>query len=630
MNEDSFLEQCAENGYDEKARAQFEEALLLTQNLKTKKRLSGDSYFDHNVRVATILLENHATPEVVTAALVHHVLPTIPEARIRELFGADILTIIKGEEEIKTLKERNEMAEAETLRKIFLTTFKDVRIIVLKLANKLDNLRTMQQFNAAEQERIALEALEVYAPLAYRLGMERLKNQLEDQALQILDPDGYQKIVTFLEHMGAQREREVEQVIAAVQTLCAGKVEVSSIKGRLKHVYSIYKKVKLKKLSLEELYDLLGIRIIVPEVKDCYVVLGILHENFEPVDGRLKDYIATPKPNFYRSIHTAVVLPNRKKVEVQIRTAEMDEFAEEGIAAHWRYKGIKSDEYFEKKIGWLRGLLELQKNEDTQELLESAKVDIFGDEIYCYTPKGDMKELPRGATVLDFAYSVHEHIGNHAVGGKVNGKFVPLKEELAQGDVVEIVTNKKQRPRRSWIKFVKSTRAKQKIRKSLREYETVAPLLYRAPKPLLQDNVAILVESQEFPKAACVLAKCCHALPGEEIVGIVTKRRIISVHKRGCRAAEKEEERWVDVTWKDSFAQKITFFVDAEERSGVLADVLHTIASAGFEVKEAKAKLIDRGHVQCSFTVIPRGLEQLQEMVTRVKKVKSVTKIYFE
>ncbi|MEK6904848.1 MAG: TGS domain-containing protein, partial [Nanoarchaeota archaeon] len=294
-----------------------------------------------------------------------------------------------------------------------------------------------------------------------------------------------------------------------------------------------------------------------------------------------------------------------------------------------RYKGLKSDQFFEKKTAWLKGVLDLQK-EGNQEFLEMAKVDVFGDNIYCYTPKGDVKELPKNATILDFAFLVHEEVGNHAVGGRVNGKFVSLKHELLSGEVVEIITNKSQRPRRNWLKIVKSGGARQKIRKSLREHEKLPALHFKQLKPITTEEQGILAEAPEFPNAVCVLAKCCYALPGEEIAGLATKRRIISVHKTDCRAALKEEERMIKVVWKNGFNQKIRFQAVAEERSGLLADLLNTIANTGFEVKEAKAKLLSSTLAQCSFLVVPRDLEHLKELVRRIHKVRGLKKIYFE
>jgi GTP diphosphokinase / guanosine-3',5'-bis(diphosphate) 3'-diphosphatase len=631
MDEQSFLELCIEKNYDQNAIDKFKAAISLAKDVLLEKiRICGDSFFEHNLRVATILAENHSTPEVVVGGLLHGFHDALKEHLIREQFGEEIYLLTQGEEEIKRIKEKNQQMEADALRRIILTTLRDVRVIVVKLANKLDNLRSIEVLPKDDQTRISQEVLEIYAPLAYRLGMEKIKNELEDIALKNLHPGKYKEIENFLKESSQERKKSIIEAINIIAKLAAPQLEIIKIKGRPKHIYSIYKKITQRKVRLGEQYDLLGIRITVNDVKDCYTLLGLLHQNFEPIEGRLKDYIANPKPNFYRSIHTALRFPGDKIVEVQIRTPEMDEFAEEGIAAHWRYKGVKSEEMFEKKIAWLKNVLDMQKSSETQEFLDTVKVDLFGDEIYCYTPKGDVKQLPLGATVLDFAYTIHEEVGSHTVGARVNGKFVALKHELVLGDVVEILTNKHQRPRRTWIKLVKSARAKQKIRRSLKEHEKLPALHYHLLKPVVMEEQGILIESEEFPKATCVLAKCCHPLPGQPLAGIITKRRIISVHSQECRHAEKEKTRWVSVTWRNTFSQKIRFFVLANERSGLLADLLHTIANAGFEVKEAKAKLIDVEHALCSFLVVPRDLEHLKELIKRVGKVRAITRVYFE
>jgi len=630
MGQDFFLELCRQQ-YGVSHEQIFLSALLFSEKYLGKvKRLAGDSFFEHNIRVAEILADSKVSPEVVIAGLLHGVLKHAPEKEIEDAFGKEILALLKGVEDIKLVKSKNTQLEAEALRRILLTTFRDVRVIFVKLATKLDNLRTIGVLAVPDQKRIAEEVLEVYAPLANRLGLEKIKNPLEDLALQILNPEKSAEITKFLEQSKEQREALVVEVIALVkQIAAAGNVEVLKIKGRSKHIYSIYKKMTQRKVPLQEQYDLSAIRVLVPEIKDCYTLLGLLHEKFEQVEGRLKDYIATPKPNFYRSLHTALKLPNGKFVEIQIRTPEMDEFAEEGLAAHWRYKGLKSDQFFEKKIAWLKGVLDLQK-EGNQEFLEMAKVDVFGDNIYCYTPKGAVKELPKSGTILDFAYLVHEEVGNHAVGGRVNGKFVPLKHELLSGDVVEVETNKSQRPRRDWLKIVKSASARQKIRKSLREHEKLPALHFKQLKPITTEEQGILAEAPDFVQAVCVLAKCCYPLPGEEISGLATKRRIISVHRTDCRAALKEEERWIKVEWKNGFNQKIQFYVTADERSGLLADLLNTVANTGFEVKEAKAKMVSPTLAQCSFLVVPRDLEHLKELVRRIQKVRGLKKIFFE
>ncbi len=628
MDATSLLLLAEKQRYSAENRTQFQKAITLAEPLlRTKKRLSGDTYFDHNLRVAAILIENKADPEAITVALVY---TALGKEEVTAHFTPSLGALLESLSDIKEIKIKNSKLGGDALRKIILTTIHDIRVIIIKLANKLDNLSTIAVFPEEEQKRIASEVLEIYAPLAYRLGLEKLRVKLEDTAFMILNQRKYQEIQNFLEESREQREKNIEEAIAKIKILAANKINIIKIKGRPKHIYSIYKKMTDRGVKLNEQYDLLGIRVIVADEKECYALLGLLHEKLEPVEGKLKDYIANPKPNFYRSIHTAIRLPNGKIAEVQIRTPEMDEFAEEGLAAHWQYKGLKSDQVFEKKMAWLKSILELQKSDENKEFLETVKVDLFGDTMYCYTPKGDLKELPKNSTILDFAYAVHEEIGNHAVGGKINGRFVPLKEVLSPGDVVEIVTNKNQQPRRSWIKIVTSPKSQQKIRRSLKAQGSFSSFHFRALKPKITEEQGVLVHADQFPKAQCELAKCCHAIPGDTLSGIITKRRIISVHRRDCRQALKEEERWIPVEWRDTFNQRIRFFVEAEERSGLLADLLHTIATAGFEVKEAKAKLISNNSLECSFVVIPRSLSHLTELIQRVQKVRSYKRIYFE
>lgn len=624
MDRQPFLSLCKKN-YPKEFFPSFKQAVFHTKKL-TQERLGGDTLGEHNVRVATILIENNSEPAVVLAGLLQHT--TLSRSELNQQFGSDVTQLVL-QEDVKEIKSRNKKITADALRKILLTTIKDVRVLFIKLAVKLDNLRTIAPLPKPDQQRIAEEVLEIYAPLAYRLGLEKIRVELEDLALQIISPKKYHQITQFLEQTKEQRDELIALMIKEIKRIAQKKVDLITVKGRSKHIYSIYKKL-LKKKHLEQIQDIFGIRVVVKTVKDCYIVLGLLHETFTPLPGRLKDYIAHPKSNLYQSLHTGLQLKNGQKIEVQIRTQEMDESAEEGLAAHWRYKGLRSDQIFEKKVAWLRNFLEMQQEGSHTEFLKAAEVDIFGDKIYCYTPKGDVKELPAEASLLDFAYTVHEEIGNKTVGGRVNGKFVPLKQVLHHGDVIEIITNKQQRPRRSWLKIVKSPRARQKIRKSLKAHETLAPLHYHSWKPAITDEQAILVASPDFPKATCVLAKCCSPLPGEVIVGLVTKRRIISVHHENCKLAQKEQERWVPVHWKETFTQKIQFHVRAEERSGLLAELLHTLAQAGFEVKEAKVKFIDAKHAQCSFLIIPRALDELTSLISRLKKIRSVQTLIFE
>ncbi len=631
MHVNEFRTSCELNKYPQEKIHLFQKAIDIARTtFSEKKRIAGDSFFDHNMRVATILTESNSEAESVIAGILQGILPHMKKEELKIHFGTEIVRLLEEVDELKEIKSRNNQLSAESLRKIIITTAQDIRSIFVKFANKLDNMRSIIVLPQAEQKKIAQDVLDIYAPLAYRLGAERIRTQLEDIAFKVLNPRRSEEIITYLEESREQRQKSIDEAITLIQRTCSEKVDIIKIKGRPKHVYSIYKKIQAKKVGLNQLFDLLGLRVIVAEEKDCYTLLGILHEAFEPSPGRLKDFIATPKPNFYRSIHTGVMLPNGKVAEVQIRTPEMEEFAEEGLASHWRYKKIKSDDLFERRVAWLRNVLEMQKNLENKELLQTIKVDLFGDKIYCYTPKGDVKELPKNATILDFAYLVHEHIGNKTVGARVNGRFVPIKHKLISGDVVEIVTNKNQRPRRSWIKIVLSAKARQRIRKSLKEYEKLPALYFRRIKPSVTEEQGVLVQSEDFPKAVCVLAKCCRAIPDEEIVGIITKRKIISVHTKECKAALKEEERWIPVQWKDTFNQRIRFYVRATERSGLLADLLHTIVNAKFEVKEAKAKMIGENVAECSFSVIPRDLDHLKELIRRLGKVNGFKRISFE
>ncbi|MAG73723.1 hypothetical protein CL620_05365, partial [archaeon] len=420
MDERLFLEICKENNYSTEQINLFKGALEFARDkLAQRKRLSGNTYYEHTLRVAEILVQNKAEPQIVVVGLLH----SLPKQVDVKRFGEQIIKLLNQVEDLQELKLKHPKLDALALRQIFLTAVRDVRVILVKLASKLDNMRTVNVFSEVEQKRLAGEVLEIYAPLANHLGMDRLKTDLEDVAFKTLNSKKYYQILSFLESSQEQRIKDIAQAIALIKTIAGDKVNIIKIKGRPKHIYSIYKKISRRKVKLHEQYDLLGIRVIVKDIKDCYELLGLLHEKLRSVPGRLKDYIANPKPNFYRSIHTAVLLPDDKRLEIQIRTFEMNEFAETGVAAHWHYKGDKTSESFEKKIAWLRSVLDLQR--ENKEFLEEVKVDLFGDKIYCYTPKGDVKELPMEATILDFAFMIHEQVGNRAVGGRVNGKFRP-------------------------------------------------------------------------------------------------------------------------------------------------------------------------------------------------------------
>ncbi|MBR9702021.1 bifunctional (p)ppGpp synthetase/guanosine-3',5'-bis(diphosphate) 3'-pyrophosphohydrolase [Candidatus Pacearchaeota archaeon] len=625
-NRSEFLRLCEENEYSKREIDLFRKALDYSkEQFKAEKRLSGELVMRHNIEIGKILVKSKLFPEVVVAGILYggegKVLPT----ELQKEFGKEISDLVYGQSQLKVIKSKNENVEAETLRKILLVTIKDVRIIFVKLADKLDNLKTMRVLPEKEQRKIAEEVLEVYAPLANRFGLEYIRRRLEERAFKILNLRRYNEIVNFLKDSKENRQKFVKDFIGEVSKKLGGKAKIVGIKGREKHIYSIYK--KLHRESLHNQRDHFAIRIIAKSVDDCYKALGILHENYE--GGRLKDYIASPKPNGYQSLHTTLNIVG-KYVEVQIRTQEMEEVAEEGVASHWSYKKLKSDENFEKKTAWLRSVLDLQANEKDKEFLKTVKLNVFGDKIYCYTPQGKAIDLPKGSTILDFAYQIHQEVGNRAVGGRIDGIYASLRKELKNGEVVEIMTNKNQRPRRDWVKFVVSARARSIIRKEVKRYEKIPVAKHYSIKESEKEKFDDLTYSLEFPNHKLSLAKCCSPIPKNEIVGVIKSHRKISVHVKDCKRIKEAVDRIIPVFWKETFNRPIKIIVEASDRSGILADMLNTISRGGFVVKEANAKLISNGASECSFVIVPQKLEHIVNLIKRIKKVRGVQKIWFE
>lgn len=630
IKEQEFFELCEKSNYSKKDINNFREAVeFAVENFKGEKRLSGEPVVFHNISIGIILVKSKISSGVVIAGLLYGLENKVLPSEVEKRFGKDVSDLVFGQNQLKVIQEKNKCAEAEILRKILLATLQDVRIIFVKLASKLDNLKTISVFPAKEQKEIAEEVLELYAPLANRFGLEKIKRQLEDEAFKTINPKKYKEIFDFLKESREEREIFVKKFVDKVRELIENKVNVLRIKGREKHIYSIYKKIVDRKVGLDEQKDHFAIRIIVKSVEDCYNALGILHENFEPVPETLKDFIASPKPNGYQSVHTVLKVFENKIVEVQIRTEEMNEAAEEGTSAHWQYKGLKSDEDFEKKTALLRSVLDLQNTCKDKEVLKNIKLNLFGDRIYCYTPKGKAIEMPQGATLLDFAYYIHQEIGSHAVGGRVNGIFVSLNKKLNFGDVVEIVTNKHQRSRREWLKFVVSDKAISKIRQEIKKYENMP-----APKKVSfikerEEKFDSVVFSPEFPNINFSIARCCSPLPEEEIVAVMKFAKQFSVHSKNCSRL-KETKNAIPVFWKETFNKPLLIKVEASNRSGILADILHTIISGKFVVKEAKAKLIENEFSECSFVIMPRELQEVVKLIGRVKKVRGVRRVFLE
>ncbi len=463
-----FINDCESAGYGNSDIELFDNAIDFAKSkFLDEKRISGENLLDNNLRIATILAKSRLPSEVVVAGLLYGLDEKLPPIEIQDNFGKEISDLVYGQNQLRVLKEKNKDVGAEVVRKILLTSLYDPRVIFVKLASKLASLITISALSEIKQKKIAKEVFEVYAPLANRFGLEHIKRNLEDEAFRILNPRKFKEISDFLKESKEEIENFVKEFIKEIENELGAKVSVLKIKGRYKHIYSIYKKITERGVPLLQHKDHFALRIVVKSVEDCYTTLGILHEKYSPVEGTLKDYIASPKSNGYQSLHTVIKNPSGKIVEIQIRTQEMDDFAEEGGAAHWAYKKIKSDVDFERRTAWLRSVLDLQNQGDSKEFLKDVKVNIFSDKIYCYSPKGKAIELPQGACILDFAYHIHQQIGDQAIGGKINGVFASLDKKLNSGDVVEIVTNKNQRPNRDWIKFVVSSRALNKIKQGI-------------------------------------------------------------------------------------------------------------------------------------------------------------------
>ncbi|HAH95993.1 MAG TPA: (p)ppGpp synthetase, partial [Firmicutes bacterium] len=441
---------------------------------KGQKRDSGDAYIQHPLNVAQILAEMEMDLTTLCAAILHDVVEDtdVLITEIEAKFGAEVAMLVDGVTKLSKIDfQTREERQAENLRKMFLAMAKDFRVVLIKLADRMHNMNTLKYLPEDRQRRIAQETLDIYAPLAHRLGMWKIKWELEDLAFRYFDPTEYYRLVHMVAKKRREREGYLDGVMVTLNETLRGRGIEADIQGRPKHFYSIYNKMKRENKAFAEIFDLLGLRVIVSTVKDCYAVLGEIHNLWKPIPGRFKDYIAMPKSNMYQSLHTTVIGPNGEPLEIQIRTKEMHETAEFGMAAHWRYKEGAGAKDFEDKFSWLRHLLEWQRESgDPEEFLESLRIDLFMDEVFVFTPRGDVKSLQSGSTPVDFAYTVHTDVGNRCIGAKVNGKLVPLDYKLVNGDIIEIVTSKQATgPSLDWLAFVQSSKAKSKIRQWFRE-----------------------------------------------------------------------------------------------------------------------------------------------------------------
>ena len=687
-------------------------------------RKDGSPYVTHCVAAADISVDLGLDEDSICAALLHDVIEdtALTHADIAHSFGSAVADIVEGVTKLTrvqyTSKEDEQM---ENLRKMLMAMAKDIRVILIKIADRLHNMRTMDYQTPDKQRTKSLETMEIYAPIAHRLGMQQAKWELEDLSLRYLDPAGYKEITDYLNSRMADLEGFMSSVDEKIQTRLESEGIQASIFSRIKHVYSIYRKMYAQKLDINGIFDLCAFRVIVDSLPDCYNVLGVIHDMFKPVPGRFKDYISTPKPNMYQSLHTTVIGSEGIPFEVQIRTWEMHHTAEYGIAAHWKYKmdggGSAVREGDEEKFAWVRHLLEDQQESDAQDFFHDLKIDMFADEVFVFSPKGDVINLPAGATPIDFAYNIHSDVGNHMVGAKVNGRIVTFDYALQNGDIVEIRTSKSAPgPSRDWLNIVKSGSARTKIKQwykkerreenilrgmemledelrhndldldDMQDEAIMAPVLKRlsyataddmyaaigyggvtavrvanrmrdeqkallAEKKSVLDKVSAAAERREerarkegkavhgilvegLDNCLVKFSRCCTPVPGDEIIGFITRGQGVSIHRKDCqnyrrrKADDASEGRWIKVTWAsqitDSYVTTIT--IAAKDRSGLVMDIATVLNSLNAKVRNLSAR-DNSGLALVVITLEVQGSAELRQIMNKLAAVPSVTEV---
>ncbi len=684
-------------------------------------RRSGAPYITHPLHVAIILAELEMDKESIIAGLLHDVVEDtdVTLEEIEQRFGADVSLLVDGVTKLTRLSlgttDKLEM-QAENLRKMFLSMSKDIRIIIIKLADRLHNMRTLQYQKPEKQREKAAETLEIYAPLASRLGIFRLKMELDNLALQYLEPEKYAKLVHDIDERSHSREEFVQSIVSDVSSHLKDAGINAQVYGRVKHYFSIYKKMTVQQKSLDEIYDLFAVRVLVDTVQDCYAVLGIIHEMYMPMPGRFKDYIAIPKANMYQSLHTTVIGKSGVPFEIQIRTYEMHRTAEYGVAAHWKYKEGGSISKEEEKLNWLRQILEWQRDmPDNNEFMESIRndLDIFADTVYCFTPKGDVKNLPAGSTPIDLAYSIHSAVGNKMVGARVNDKLVPIDYKLRNGDRVEIITSQNSRgPSRDWLNMVKSSQARNKINQwfkeqnrddniekgrdlversakakgynisellkpefmekvmnkygfkewnavlasvghgGLKEGQVVSKLAdekrkyeqrhitdaqvlelaqEQGKKPVAHSKGGIVVEGLQ--DLAVHFSRCCSPIPGDEIVGFVTRGRGVSIHRTDCvnimNLPVEERGRLIEAEWhlpenekQERYLANLVVYVN--NRIGMLADISRVLTELGINITSLSTKVNKQGIATVDLQFQSTGTDEIRGVIAKLQQISGV------
>jgi GTP pyrophosphokinase len=685
-----------------------------------QSRKSGEPYVSHPLEVIDIIADLHLDVASLVAGLLHDTVEdtdtTVDD--LRERYGEDVAFLVDGVTKLSKFRfNTREERQAENIRKMIIAMSKDLRVILVKLADRLHNMRTLKHMPRHKQERIARETMDIYAPLAHRLGINWVKTEMEDLSFRYLHPEEYFDIAEKVSASKEERNAFIEEVTGMLHDLLEEHGIEPEINGRPKHLWSIYRKMRDQQIEFEQVYDLLAFRIIVDEPNECYEALGHVHRMWKPIAGRFKDYISIPKPNGYQSLHTTVIGPYKERVEIQIRTREMHKIAEEGVAAHWLYKEGKAvPDEDDQQFAWLHRLMEEhQDHDDPREFLESVKIDLFHDEVYVFTPEGDVLEFPQGATAVDFAYGIHTEVGHQCSGAKVNGKIVPLKYELQNGDIVEIMTTENQRPNKDWLQFVKTGRARTKIKKAVRQEqrersrelgrellnkelkkhgtnvsalerdEELTELVEGSHFGSVDDMLADIgygktevddivdklfppeedeeksaattetstsrlgdlwnrITSQQQENAGVVVggiddimvtyAQCCNPVPGDDIVGFVTRGRGLSVHTRDCdRVAHLEKARQIDVEWDQDATDEgaarraVDIRVHSADKQGLLANMSQAFSAAGVNISQAHCTTSDDQRAINTFQVLVNNVDQLNRAMKNLEKIKGVYRV---
>ncbi len=695
---------------------------------KNQVRKSGEPYIIHPLYVATILAELEMDKETIVAGLLHDVVEdtVMTDEEIKEEFNEEVALLVDGVTKLGQLSYDADKLEvqAENLRKMFLAMAKDIRVIIIKLADRLHNMRTLSFMKPEKQKEKARETMDIYAPIAQRLGISRIKIELDDLSLKYLEPEAYYDLVKQVAQRKAAREEYIQSLVDEVSAIIKGAEIQATIQGRAKHFFSIYKKMVNQNKTLDQIYDLFAIRIIVKDLKDCYATLGVIHENYTPIPGRFKDYIAMPKPNMYQSLHTTLIGPKGQPFEIQIRTEEMHRTSEYGIAAHWKYKENANGNAIqgeEEKLSWLRQILEWQKdNTDNREFMGLLKsdLDLFADAVFCFTPNGDVKNLPMGSTPIDFAYSIHSAVGNKMIGAKVNGRLVTIDYQIQNGDRIEVITSQNSKgPSRDWLNLVKSTQAKNKINQWFRnefkeeniqkgkelllaycktkgiqfsdinkpDYQVKVQRKYgfrdwnavlaavghgglketqivnRMMEEYRREHAEKITDEQVLEQVAenkqhdhrkkkkhdsgirvkglddvaVNFSKCCSPIPGDEVIGFITRGRGVSVHRTDCinimQMPEMERTRLIEVEWQqgaeeeatgDTYLAEISIF--CHNRTGLLVDITRVFSERGIDIESINSRVNKKGIASLTVMFHTKGKDEMTALLDKVRQIESV------